>query len=173
MYPCSVCPVVCIVPCKLFPLQCVYSPLQCWGYPCLAAYMSNVYYKLYSPLQCEKVPCKLQAAMCVVYFLCAGARTLVTRSSARRQNVGGNLSICVHSRRTLHIVQVCACASHIYQFVLIRWHRGRQPRVWWERRDHGNYLLIIRGSLPIFSRHHSSQTYHFVIPSARSNAPNG
>ena len=113
MYPCSVCPVVCIVPCKLFPLQCVYSPLQCWGYPCLAAYMSNVYYKLYSPLQCEKVPCKLQAAMCVVYFLCAGARTLVTRSSARRQNVGGNLSICVHSRRTLHTRTLCVCEPHL------------------------------------------------------------
>ena len=82
-----------------------------------------------------------------------------------------NLCSFWHSAQ-LHIYQLCACARHIYQFVLIRWHRGQVPRVQWERRDQGNYLLIISCGLPIPSSHHSSQTYHFVIPSDRSDAPN-
>ena len=98
---------------------------------------------------------------------CAGTRTLVTRSTARRQNVGGNLSICVHSGTlqsahrctSINVVQVCACAQHIYQFVLIRWHRGRLPRVW-ERRDHGNYLLIIH-----YYHSPASPSFRVIIPS--------
>ena len=141
-----------MVPCNVYsrPLQCAYSPAV-----------------LGLSLLGEQGTCGVFGPLC---------RNTHSRHPirSRRQNVGGNLSIWVHSPtlHTLHIRQHCACARHIYQFVLIRWHRGRQPGVRWERRDQGNYLLIIRGGLPISPCHHSSQTYHFVIPSARSNAPN-
>ena len=47
---------------------------------------------------------------------CAGTRTPVTWSGGRRQYVGGNLSICVHSRTLHNPAQV-----HIYQrFVRVR-----------------------------------------------------
>ena len=75
-------------------------------------------YTLYSPLQCEKSP-----AMCIVSIMQCTRRSLCRSTHSRhpilRQNVGGNLSICVHSPslHTLPICQHCAalcvCAAHL------------------------------------------------------------
>ena len=60
----------------------------------------------------------------------------------------GTLSICV--ARSVHICPVCACAAHIYQFVLILGHRRRRARGVgaegsWELPGHqlrGHYQLL-------------------------------
>ena len=85
------------------------------------------------------------------------SRHLIRRPTAVCRWKSINLCSFSHSAQSCtsaHLSEVCACARHIYQFVLIRWHRGRVPRVW-ERRDHGNYLVISRGHYqllaPIFS----------------------
>ena len=113
---------------------------------------------------------------------CAGTRTLVTRSAARRQNSRWrSINLCSfwQSVQSAHIYQRCAglcvCAAHLSICVdsvapraLARGALGKEG----SRELPGHYTLLSLPPQPIFSCHHSIQTYHFVIPSARSNAPN-
>ena len=74
---------------------------------------------------------------------------------------------------SVHICPVGACAAHIYQFVLILGHRRRRARgVGAEgsrelpgHQLRGHYQLLPTEPIVI-----PSQTHHFVIPSASSDA---
>ena len=83
----------------------------------------------------------------------------------------GTLSICV--ARSVHICPVCACAAHIYQFVLILGHRRRRARgvgAEGSRELPGHQLRGYYQLLPTEPIVIPSQTHHFVIPSASSDA---
>ena len=77
-----------------------------------------------------------------------------------------------------HIYQRCAglcvCAAHLSICVDSVAPRALAPGVGKEgsRELPAHYTLLSLACQPIFWCHHSIQTYHFVIPSARSNAPN-
>ena len=113
---------------------------------------------------------------------CAGTRTLVTRSAVRRQNSRWkSINLCSfwHSVQSAHIYQRCAglcvCAAHLSICVDSVAPRALAPGALGKegsRELPGHYTLLSLPPQPIFSCHHSIQTYHFVIPSARSNAPN-
>ena len=97
-------------------------------------------------------------------------RTTSENLTAERRRAG-TLSICVP--RTVHICPVCACAAHIYQFVLILGHRRRRAR---GVGAEGSRELPGHQQSPLSAPAHRaeivipSQTHHFVIPSASSDA---
>ena len=97
-------------------------------------------------------------------------RTTSKNLTAERQRPGPQ-SICVP--RSVHICPVCACAAHIYQFVLILGHRRRRAR---GVGAEGSRELPGHQQRPLSAPAHRveivipSQTHHFVIPSAPSSA---
>ena len=129
-----------------------------------------------SPLQCI-VPCSVKSPLqCAVYgrSLCRSthSRHPILRPTAECRWKSINLGSFSHSAHSAHPSTLCVCAAHLSICV-----DSVAPRAAARgavgKAGSGELPAHYQRLLPISPCHHSRQTYHFVIPSARSNAPNG